>query len=86
MQDGDKSRHAERGASNVHIAGSSRSLTRAFTRCKWIEGSNAKRATVGGTGGGRKMNLKPQKPLIGMIFEGTNADLRGSATFDGGES
>ena len=28
-----KSRHAERGASNVHSAGWSRSLTRIFTRC-----------------------------------------------------
>jgi len=47
VQDGDQSRHAERCASNVHSAGSSRSLTRAFTRCNWIEGPSAKRAQEG---------------------------------------
>jgi len=41
VQDGGKSRHAERGASNVHSAGSSRSLARTFTRCNWVEGASA---------------------------------------------
>jgi len=47
VQDGGKSRHAERGASNVHSAGSSRSLTRTFTRCNWVEGASAKCAEEG---------------------------------------
>ena len=34
VQDGGKSRHAERGVSNVQGAGSSRSMVRTFTRCK----------------------------------------------------
>jgi len=37
VQDGGKSRHAERGASNVHSAESSRSLARTFTKCIWVE-------------------------------------------------
>ena len=37
VQDGGKSRHAERGASNVQGAGSSRSLVRTFTGCNWVE-------------------------------------------------
>ena len=37
VQDGGKSRHDERGASNVHSAGSSRSLASTFTRCDWVE-------------------------------------------------
>ena len=41
MQDGGKSRHAERGASNVQGAGSSRSLVRTFTRCNWVEVASA---------------------------------------------
>jgi len=57
-------------------------LDKGFYKMQLDRGAKCKACT----GGGRKMNLKPQKPLIGMIFEGTNADLRGSATFDGGES
>ena len=37
LQDGGKSRHAERGASNVQGAKSSRSLVRTFTRCNWVK-------------------------------------------------
>ena len=37
VQDGGKSRHAERGVSNVQGAGSSRSMVRTFTRCNWVE-------------------------------------------------
>ena len=33
VQDGGKSRHAERSANNVHSAGSSRSLARTLTSC-----------------------------------------------------
>jgi len=36
-----QSRHAERGASNVQDAGSSRSLVRTFTRCNWAEVASA---------------------------------------------
>jgi len=36
VQDGGKSRHAERSASNVHSAGSSRSLASPFTRRNWV--------------------------------------------------
>ena len=43
-QDGGRSRHAERGASNMHSTQSSRSLTMTFTRCNWVEGASAKRA------------------------------------------
>jgi len=46
-QNGAKSQHAKRGASNVHCAGSSRSLTRTFTRCNWAEGASTKRAKEG---------------------------------------
>jgi len=41
VQDGGKSRHAERGVSNVHSAGSSRSMVRTFTRCNWVEVASA---------------------------------------------
>ena len=41
VQDGGKSRHAERGASNVQGAGSSRSMVRTFTRCNWVEVASA---------------------------------------------
>ena len=41
VQDGGKSRHAERGVSNVQGAGSSRSMVRTFTRCNWVEVANA---------------------------------------------
>jgi len=41
MQDGGKSRHAERSANNVHSAGSSRSLVRTFTRRNWVEVAGA---------------------------------------------
>ena len=41
VQDGGKSRHAERRESNVHSAGSSRNLTRTFTRCNWVEVASA---------------------------------------------
>jgi len=41
VQDGGKSRHAERGASNVQGAGSSRRLERTFTRCNWVEVASA---------------------------------------------
>jgi len=41
VQDGGKSRHAERGANNVQGAGSSRSLVRTFTRCSWVEVASA---------------------------------------------
>jgi len=41
VQDGGKSRHAERGASNVQGAGSSRSLVRTFARCNWVEVASA---------------------------------------------
>jgi len=37
VQGGGKSRHAERSARNVHSAGSSRSLTKAFTRCSGVK-------------------------------------------------
>jgi len=40
-QDGGKSRHAERCASNVQGAGSSRSLVRTFTRCNGVEMASA---------------------------------------------
>jgi len=36
-----KSQHAERGASNVHSAGSSSSLVRTFTRCNLVEVASA---------------------------------------------
>ena len=65
-QDCGRSRHAERGASNVYSAGSSRSLAKTFTRCKWIERSGARHANF--EGGRWKTNLKPQQSLIGMIF------------------
>jgi len=41
VQDGGKPRHADRGASNVQGAGSSRSLVRTFTRCNWVEVASA---------------------------------------------
>jgi len=41
VQDGGKSQHAERGASNVQGAGSSRSLVKIFARCNWIEVASA---------------------------------------------
>jgi len=41
VQDGGQSRHAERSANNVHIAGSSRSLVRTFTRRNWVEVAGA---------------------------------------------
>jgi len=41
VQDGGKSRHAERSASNVQSAGSSRSLVRTFTRRNWVEVAGA---------------------------------------------
>ena len=41
VQDGGKSRHAERGASNVQGAGSSRRLERTFTGCNWVEVASA---------------------------------------------
>jgi len=41
VQDSGKSRHAERGTSNVEGAGSSKSLVRTFTRCNWIEVASA---------------------------------------------
>jgi len=41
VQDGGKSRHAERGATNVQSAGSSRSLVRTFTRCNCVEVASA---------------------------------------------
>jgi len=47
VQDGGKSRQAERGASNVQGAGSSRSLVRTFTRCNWVEVASAWRAKEG---------------------------------------
>ena len=40
VQDGGQSRHAERSASNVHSAGSSRSLA-TFTRCNGVEVAGA---------------------------------------------
>jgi len=47
VQDGGKIRHAERGASNVHSAGLSRSLAQTLIRCNWVEVANAKRAKEG---------------------------------------
>jgi len=41
VQDGGKRGHAERSASNMHSAGSSRSLTRTFTRCNGVEVAGA---------------------------------------------
>jgi len=41
VQDGGKSRHAERSASNVHSAGSPRRLARTFTRCNRVEVAGA---------------------------------------------
>jgi len=41
VQDGGKSRHAERSATNVHSVGSSRTLTRTFTRCNEVEVAGA---------------------------------------------
>jgi len=41
VQDGGKSRHAERIARNVHSAGSSRSMARTFTRCNWVKVAGA---------------------------------------------
>ena len=41
VQDGGKSRHDERSASNVQSAGSSRSLVRTFTRRNWVEVAGA---------------------------------------------
>jgi len=41
VQDDGKSRHAERGASNVQGAGSSRSIVRTSTRCNWVEVASA---------------------------------------------
>ena len=64
-QDCSRSRHAERGASNVYSAMSSRSLAKTFTRCKWIERSGARHANF--EGGRWKTNLKPPQSLIGMI-------------------
>jgi len=72
VQDGGKSRHAERSENNVFSAGSSlRSL-----------------AGLSGRGGRclackrviRTTNPKPQQPLISMIF--TNADPRYAGRFD----
>jgi len=47
VQDGGKSRHAERGASNVQGVGLSRSLVRTFTRCNWVEVASALHAKEG---------------------------------------
>ena len=47
VQDGGKSRHAERSASNVQSAGSSRILVRTFTRRNWVEVASAWRAKEG---------------------------------------
>jgi len=41
VQDGGKSRHAERSANNVFSAGSSRSLVKTFTRREWVEVAGA---------------------------------------------
>jgi len=41
VQDGGKSHHAERGASNVQGAGSSRSMVRTATKCNWVEVASA---------------------------------------------
>jgi len=41
VQDGGKSRHADPSASNVHSAGSSRSLIRTFTRCNGVKVAGA---------------------------------------------
>ena len=41
VQDGGKSRHAERIANNVHSAGSSKSLVRTFTRRNSVEVAGA---------------------------------------------
>jgi len=41
VQDGGKSRHAERSANNVFRAGSSRSLVWTFTRHNWVEVAGA---------------------------------------------
>ena len=41
VQDGGKSQHAKRGASNVHSAESSKYLARTFTRCNWVEVASA---------------------------------------------
>ena len=41
VQDGGKSRHAKRGASNVQGAALSKSLVRTFTRCNWVEVASA---------------------------------------------
>jgi len=47
VQDDGKSRHAERGASNVQGVASSRCLVRTFTRCNWVEMASAQRAEEG---------------------------------------
>jgi len=60
VQDGGKSQHAEQSASNVHSARSSRSLARTFTRRN--SGCFACKEGI------RTTNLKPQQPLIGIIF------------------
>jgi len=41
VQDGGKSRHAERGASNVQGAGSSLSMVRTSIRCNWVKVASA---------------------------------------------
>ena len=75
MQDGGKSRHAERGVSNVQGAGSSRSLVRTH-KIQLGRGGEC----LACKGGSRTTNQTPQQPLIGMIF--TNADPRYAGRLD----
>ena len=67
VQDGGKSRHAERSASNVQSAGSSK-FGEDFHKTQLGRGGRC----LACKGGIRKKNLEPQQPLSGMIF--TNAD------------
>ena len=76
MQDGVKSRHAERGASKVQGADSSRRFGKDFQKMQLGRGGEC----LACKGGSQTTNIKPQQPLIGMIF--TNADPRSTGRLD----
>jgi len=75
VQDGGKSRHAERGVSNVQGVGSSRS-GKDFHKMQLGRGGEC----LARKGGSQTTNQKPQQPLISMIF--TNADPRYTGRLD----
>ena len=75
VHDGGKSRHAERGASNVHNF--VKELDKEFHTMLLGRGGKCKACK----GGGQQMNQYPQQPLMAMIY--TNTDPRYSGRLDG---